>query len=57
MSFLRKANKQFQKFFPQIFYFFPHEIFFPKSTTKGPRRNLGQFFIKKVRISTDDKVG
>ena len=37
---------------------FPQDILFPKSTFKGPGKNLGQFFMnKKVCIWTKGKVG
>ena len=40
------------------FSFFPQEIFFPKSTFKGPVKKIGQSFInEKVCISTSRKVG
>ena len=45
-----KFQQTYAKILPLNFSFFPHEIFFPKSTFKGPGKKLGQFFMKKMFV-------
>ena len=57
-TFNKVSAKNCKNVFIKFFIFFPHKIFFPKSTFEGPGKKLGQFFMnKKVYILTNNKVG